>query len=157
MELITRIYQICGLNFTEPTFFSICRLTRQFLVRLVFLLHLTYFVVNMKLQYNFHLSLFQHPDFFGNITVLTEMNLPLVSHAAIVFESFIKRRKEQKMERLMRKIYINLNCESHAEITNLPLLKFLCLLVVNSFIFITVLIMVSDIVGKCFPPYGAAT
>lgn len=61
------------------------------------------------------------------------------------------------MERLMRKIYINLNCESHAEITNLPLLKFLCLLVVNSFIFITVLIMVSDIVGKCFPPYGAAT
>lgn len=147
MKLITRIYQICGLDFAETNFISIFGISRKFLVHCVLLLHFGYISINLKLQYNLNVELFKIPDVFGNTTNLLEMLLPLLCHFVVVSESFYKRRKQEKITILMEKIRLHLNCNLHAKSTNLPLVKFLFLFAINSLIFVAVFIMVRGTPG----------
>lgn len=149
MELIARIYQICGLNFAEANFLSIFQISKNCFVYCVLLIHFAYISINLKLQYNFNVELYKMPDFFGNTTNLTEMLLPLLCHFVFVSESFCKRRKQEKIMILMQKIHLHLNCNSHAKSTNLPHVKFLFLFAINSLIFIAIFIMVRATPGLC--------
>lgn len=149
MKLITRIFQICGLDFAESNFVSIFGIPRKFLVQCALLTHLGYIFINIKLQYNLNVELFKLPDFFGNTTNLLEMLLPLLCHFVLVSESFYKRRKQEKISILMRKIELYLDCTLHGKSTNLPLMKFLFLFVINTLIFIAVFIMVRGTPGMC--------
>lgn len=142
MKLFARIYQIFGLDLAEANFISIFGIPNKISVKCVLLLHFAYIFVNLKLQYNLNVELFKIPDVFGNTTNLLEMLLPLLCHFVLVSESFCKRRKQEKIAILMRKIHLRLKCSLHAKSTNLPLVKFLFLFVVNSLIFAAVFIMV---------------
>ena len=141
MKLITRIYQICGLDFNEKSFLTVLKIPKKFLVRCVLLSHLIYISVNLKLQYNLNVELYKIPDPFGNTTNLLEMLLPLLCHFVVVSESFYKRRKQGKIKNLMWKIHLRLNYNLHVKSTNVPLVKFLFLFAINSLIFIAVFIM----------------
>jgi hypothetical protein len=141
MKLITRIYQICGLDFDGENFSSLLGIPTKFLVLCVLLAHCVYISINLKLQYDLNVELFKLPDAFGNTTNLLEMLLPLLSHFVLVGESFYKRRKHGKIRILMSKIHLHLDYNLHGKSTHLPLVKFLFLFAINSLIFIAVFIM----------------
>lgn len=143
MKLIARIYQICGFDFDEKSFFSIHGISKKFLLNFVLFSHCVYIVINLKLQYNLNVELYKMPDPFGNTTNLLEMLLPLLCHFVVVGESFYKREKQSKITNLMWKIqiHLHLNCNCHGKSTHLPLVKFLFLFAINSLIFIAVFIM----------------
>lgn len=149
MQLIASFYQIIGFDFIEQSFFSVFGISRKVLVRIVFLLHLSFILLNLKYQYNFHLLLFEHPDVVGSITNLVEMILPILCHFVIVAESFCKSRKEEKIKRTMFTIRSTLH-HDQSMVANYPILKFIFLVVVNSLIYIAVIMMLSDSHGKCF-------
>jgi hypothetical protein len=147
MKLFARIYQIFGLDLAEANVISIFGIPNKIFVKCVLLLHFAYIFVNLKLQYNLNVELFKIPDVFGNTTNLLEMLLPLLCHFVLVSESFCKRRKQEKIAVLMRKIHLRLECSLHAKSTNLPLVKFLFLFAINSLIFTAVFIMVFSTPG----------
>lgn len=148
MKLIASFYQLMGLNFLETNFFSILGIRAKFLSRFVFLVHFVYVCVNLKMQYYFQLMLFKHPDTTGNITNLVEMALPLLCHLTLVCESFCKRKKDEKIRKLRWKIESCLNCSSRFKLTSLPIVKFIFLFVINSVIYVSVLVMVQRVVGE---------
>lgn len=148
MKLITtKIYQICGLEFSETNFFSIFRISPRLFARFILVAHFAYILINLNLQIVLNVELYKIPDIFGNTTNLLEMLLPLLCHFTLVSESFYKRKKQEKISILMRKICFNLNCNLHGKSTNLPLVKFLFLFAINSLIFLAVFIMVWDTPG----------
>lgn len=132
MKLITSLYQLCGFDFVEESFLTIFRIPTKFSVLLVLLLHLIYISFNLKYQYDLHVALFKHPDIVGTTTNLVEMLAPLVCHFTIIIESLCKRNKEAKIKNAIRNLRKKLNLKS----TDFPLVAFLFLLVVNSFIWI---------------------
>lgn len=148
MKLIATIYQLTGFDFVESNFFTILRVPRKFLARFVFIVHFVYVCCNLKIQYYFQVELFKHPDITGNITNLVEMVLPLLCHLTLVCESFYKRAKEEEIRKLMKKIQSALNCSSRFSLMSLPIVKFLFLFVVNSLIYVVVLVMVLRVVGE---------
>lgn len=146
MKPITRVYQLCGFDLVEKNFSTIFRAPKKFSVLFVFLLHFIYICLNLRYQYNFQAELFKHPDIVGNTTNLVEMVAPILCHITIILESLCKRKKEEKIRNLMRK----LNCNLHANVTSFPLVKFLFLVVVNSLICFTAFILTYHVVGKLF-------
>lgn len=144
MKLLERVYQLFGFNLDGKKFFSIFGLSRRACARLVLLLHCIYICFNLKLQFDLQVQLFKHPDIVGNSTNMVEMLLPLLCHFTIVFESFCKRKIDEKIENLIGKVKNNLQVEP----TNLPLLKFVFLFVINSLIYVVAFIMAFHIYGK---------
>lgn len=142
MKLIERGYQLAGFDFVERNFFSLLGFSSGTCAFVVCSLHLAYIGVNLKLQYSYHVKLFGNPDMVGNITNLIEMVVPLFCHLTLVAESFTKRRNEQKLGELTRKIQLKLRCNLHWKCANLPLLKFAFLFAINSSIYVVVPIMV---------------
>lgn len=148
MKLMTRIYQISGFDFEVANFFKLFGLSSEFATRSVVALHFIYICINLKYQFNFQVQLFKHPDVLGNTTNACEMLLPLLCHFTLILESFYKRQKEERIKNLMTKIRCNLECNLHTKLISLPYGKFLALFVVNSLIYVSVLIMVFRIAGK---------
>lgn len=144
MKLITSVFQLCGFNLVEKSFFSIFGISRKFLTRFVFLLHIIYISINLKYQFSLQVVLFKHPDIVGNTTNLVEMLLPLICQLTIVTESLWKRKKEEKIIKLMAKLNGKLNHQT----TVFPLVKFFALFVINSLVYIAAFALVYRIVGK---------
>lgn len=137
---VTKLYQISGFDFA---------IYSRVYSRFIFSLHFVYIFINLRFQSSFHVELFAHPDVLGNTTNLIEMVLPLLCHLVIVTEAFRRRRKQAKIEKLMTKIRLNLNYDEQPSLWRQPVAKFLLLLIINSLLFIGIIIMVSDITGKC--------
>ena len=144
MKLIKRVYQLCGLNFVEKNFIKVLGISEKFSVVFVFLLHFIYIAFNLHYQFNFHVELFKHPDIVGNTTNLLEMVAPLFCHLTIILESLCKRRKDEKMRNLIRK----LNCILHTKVKSFPFTKFLFLFIINSLIYVTALIFAFHYISK---------
>lgn len=142
MTLIRTLNQLAGFDFLEDNFFSILGLPKKFISLFVFLVHIAFCCINLKFQYGFQLERFKHPDLTGNITTFIEMVLPLLCHLTLVCESLRNRRKEERIRKYIRKIQSSLNCSARFELISLPIVKFFFLFVVNSLIYVAVLVMV---------------
>lgn len=149
MSPVARLYQISGFDFAVSNYASLLGIKRKVFARFVFLLHFAYICVNLKFQYSYHVGLFRHPDVLGNTTNLVEMVLPLFCHLVIVAEALLKARMEGKIKTLMLKIRTDLCYDAQPAALTLPVAKLLFLLVANSLLFIGIIIMVSDVPGKC--------
>jgi hypothetical protein len=125
------VYSICALDLTKNCKF----------IHLVIILHFGYIFMNLRFQYDYHKSLFQHPDLLGSILNLLEMILPLLCHLTIVVESFMHAQKHEEMLRIVAKLNL------HFQLMNFPLLNFIFLFLSNSLIYIPVLYLVNDSIG----------
>lgn len=149
MSPVTRLFQISGFDFVVPGYAPLLGIKRKVFARFVFLLHFAYICVNLEFQYSFHVKLFRHPDVLGNTTNLVEMVLPLFCHLVIVAEAFCKAKMEEKIKTLMLKVRTDLDYDAQPAALTLPVAKLLFLFVVNSLLFIGIIVMVSDTPGKC--------
>lgn len=144
MKLTRRVYQLFGFYLVGKDFFTIFGISGKACSRIVFLLHCIYICVNLKFQYGLQVELFKHPDIVGNTTNMVEMLLPLLCQFTIVFESFCKCKLDEKIEKLIEDVKNNLE----AELTSLPLLKFIFLFVINSLIYVIAFVMAYHIYGE---------
>lgn len=149
MSLNTLLFRVSGFDFVERNCVSPYGFSRKLFAYSVFLLHSAYVSVNLRFQFNFHVELFNHPDVLGNTTNLVEMVLPLLCHLVVVAEAFRKAKSEEKMKNLMAKLRSSLRYDAQPATVKLPLAKILFLFVVNSLLFIGIIIMVSNVAGKC--------
>jgi hypothetical protein len=117
--------------------------SRKFSQKFIFIIHLIYIFLNLKFQYDFHSILLLHPDVLGNCTNLIEMIAPILCHFMIVLESVIKTSKGNRIRRIQNKICSDLKMDKKFNLIN-----FFWLFLVNSFIFLIIFMLLSNIKGK---------
>lgn len=133
-----KVHKVCALNLVEE------KLSDKVFVRLICLVHFGFIAINLTLQYGYHRLMFLYPDLLGVTTNLLEMVLPIFCHFVFVAEALIKRKKQAKIEILIK----NLCSKFNKETNDFPVFQFLLLFVINSTIYIAVCILVRGTPGK---------
>lgn len=115
----------------------------EFSLKLIVIIHLFYIAINLKLQYDFHSILFEHPDILGQVTNLIEMIAPLLCHFTIVAESFTKKTTRSRLQSVQKEIQLEFQINQEFKFR-----KFLSLFVINTLVFVIILGMLGDVKGE---------
>lgn len=140
---VTTVYQICGLHFVKTKFKLFNKLSWNFLSIFILLMHLLYLSINLHFQYDYHYIYFQYPDYLGTVTNFLEMMFPIFAHFVIILESFSKTKKTNKIINKVHEIKLKLGLE-----VKFPFIKFLFLFLANSFIYLTLYMLVENYFWK---------